>query len=174
KPSEMTSKASARPGLAIRDGTVRPAVSTPNPPPAVNRRRYPLTMVPPFLAAGQCPGAPPTVATRSEPSWLTFPRWKEPIAVSEPGYRSSDLEGNRFLAAGRGSTALTPATGVRDSLRAPSGLTAAPRGRTPGAARPRLPSVATLRASAWGQVRRPQPRDPVQDAAKQLARDCDL
>ena len=51
-----------------------------------------------------------------------------------------------------------------------SRLTAAPRGRTPGAARPPAALRGTLRASAWGWVRRPQPRDAIEEAAEQLAR----
>src|SRR4029450_5041674 len=60
--------------------------------------------------------------------------------------------------------------GSPGGLRAPAGLTAAPGGRTPGAARPPAALRDTLRASKWGRLWWPQPRDPSEEAAEQLTR----
>src|SRR6266850_515806 len=59
-------------------------------------------------------------------------------------------------------------------FRAASGLTAARRGRTPAAARPRAALRYILRASAWGGVCWPQPRGAIEDAAEQLSRHRDF
>ena len=53
-------------------------------------------------------------------------------------------------------------------------MTWAPHGRTPGASRHPVPLLPAHRASAWSQVRRAQPPDPVEDAAEQLAGHRDL
>src|SRR5262249_19509162 len=99
----------------------------------------------------------------------TFPRWTGPIPVSGPGYRPRDLENKDLPPSGWGREGLDARHGGPGRLRAASGLTTAPRGHTPGAAR--LPAAFRypLRASAWGGVWRPQPCDPVEEAAEQLA-----
>src|SRR5262249_4611282 len=79
-------------------------------------------------------------------------------------------QGKEFPHSGWGREGFDARRGGPGRLRAASGLTTAPRGRTPGAARPPAACRCPLRASAWDRLWQPQPRDPVEEVAEQLAR----